>query len=1049
MSQHERILAETEALLSDYRTNNDTQALVSASAILAEALESSHAQVEFTQLHNQMSRVLRDVAEHMGSLEYLNMAIKHAATAVQASAGDDPDRLAYLNNLAQALGDRYEFTADQDDLDNALFCYRQAYALTPRHSPAQAIVASGLVSILRMRYVKDGELSDLEEAVHLGRQVAEDTAHHEHSILDELANCLMHWVQATGDTDRLAEADDIALTAVRLAEGTSRYAGCLASFASVRLELARHTRQADLLDNALTAVDHALSLTSATTLTAGWLTTSGNVLEEKFLRTGDPVFLHQAADRLTRAVDATQHDDVHRAERLSALSTVLRNLFHSEGTASAVRAAVDHAREAVNLAPAGSAFRWGFLMNLGSALLDRADTEAGAAENRTVTKAVAVLREADATAPANSGQRGTLVNNLAVGLLRSFRPGLGDDALDEAEQRCRAWLSREPDHLLVRATLGRVLAERVVSCAQPEYAEEAEQVLRSLLTGAGAGDAVHMAAMANLSRLAREQVRLGHTAANRDRAIGLARAVANHPHAPDAKRLAARLAVAELLDGDWALKAAEYAAVIDSLATVAPRSWEQIDREYGASRFATAVSDAAAAAIAAGDLEGAITVLERGRGLLTESGGALADLAALEQARPDLAERYQEIQAALAALNDPTDALASTAQAATANLLRRQQLHREEQHLLAEIRRTHRFGSFLRPPDCHALLPALPGLVVLINTSVHRCDAIIVDCGRITLVPLVKANHLDMAWHTSRFLHAVQSFDRDGEQDDAVKIAIDTLTWLWHQVMLPILEELGPRDRVWWCPIGALCFLPLHAAGPYRSGGWEAVLDHVVSSYTPSLRALAAAASKADTPAPPSMLAVGVPEAPGLPPLKGAETEARAAAAAFRDSTVLIGPTATRVGVLNGLTKHTWFHFAGHGKQSTVNATNARLVTHDVISGGVRAADISTLPAATAHTAYLSSCQTAAGKITLPNEGAHIAGAFLGAGFTHVVASSWKVRDDVAVDVAEAFYRRAHDQSPAHALHAAVRELRARMAEDPEAGGLDLFIWTPFVHFGA
>lgn len=1047
MSQHERILAETEALLSDYRTTNNTQALVRASAILAEAIESSHAQVEFAQLHNQMSRVLRDAAEHMGSLEYLNMAIKHAATAAQASTEDDPDRLAYLNNLAQALGDRYELRADPDDLDNALFCYRQAYAITPPYSSAQAIVASGLVSILRLRYVKDGELRDLDEAVQLSRQVAQDTAYNEHAILDELANCLMHWVQATGDAGRLAEADDVALAAVRLAEGTSRYAGCLASFASVRLERARHTHRAELLDSALAAVDHALSLTGAATLTASWLTTAGNVLEQKFLRTGDPVFLHQAADRLTRAVEATQDGDVHRAERLSSLSTVLRELFHSEGTASAVRAAVDRAGEAVKLTPEGSAFRWGFLLNLGSALLDRADTEAGVAESRTVDEAVARLREADATAPPDSSRRGTLVNNLAVALLRSFRPGLGNAALDEAEQRCRAWLSREPDHPLVKGTLGRILAERVVSCAQPEVAAEAEQVLRSLLTGDG--DAVHRAALANLAWLARKQVELGHTAADRDKAIQLARTVANDPHTPDARRLAARLAVADLLDGDWALKAAEYAAVIDSLATLAPRSWERLDREYGVSRFATAVSEAAAAAIAAGDLEGAITVLERGRGLLTESGNGLADLAALQHARPDLAERYQQVQAALAELNDPADELASAAQAVTANIARRQRLHREEHQLLTEIRQTLGFGSFLRPPGCRDLLSALPGPVVLINTSVHRCDAIIIDRGTLALVPLDKAHRVDMAWHTGRFVHAAQSFNRPGDQAEAVKIAVETLTWLWHQVMLPILDRLGRRDRVWWCPIGALSFLPLHAAGPYRSGGREAVLDHVVSSYTPSLRTLAAAASRSGTPAAPSMLAVAVPEALGSPPLRGAEAEARIAAAAFRDHTLLIGPAGTRAAVLDGLMKHTWFHFAGHGKQSTVNATDARLVTHDVISGGIKAADISSLPAVTAHTAYLSSCQTAAGKITLPDEGAHTAGAFLAAGFTHVVASSWKVRDDVAVEVAEAFYRLAHVQSPAHALHTAVRELRARMAEDPEPSGLELFIWTPFVHFGA
>ncbi|MYX40196.1 hypothetical protein GTW59_03695, partial [Streptomyces sp. SID89] len=66
----------------------------------------------------------------------------------------------------------------------------------------------------------------------------------------------------------------------------------------------------------------------------------------------------------------------------------------------------------------------------------------------------------------------------------------------------------------------------------------------------------------------------------------------------------------------------------------------------------------------------------------------------------------------------------------------------------------------------------------------------------------------------------------------------------------PVLERLGLLDapageewpRLWWSPGGALAALPLHAAGHHD--GRRSVLDRVVSSYTPTVRALAYARAR-------------------------------------------------------------------------------------------------------------------------------------------------------------------------------------------------------------
>jgi hypothetical protein len=75
----------------------------------------------------------------------------------------------------------------------------------------------------------------------------------------------------------------------------------------------------------------------------------------------------------------------------------------------------------------------------------------------------------------------------------------------------------------------------------------------------------------------------------------------------------------------------------------------------------------------------------------------------------------------------------------------------------------------------------------------------------------------------------------------------------------PVLEALGYRDRpredmpwprVWWAPGGHLGQLPLHAAGHYvgQLSGDHAgrnVMDRVISSYTPTVRALGYAREQA------------------------------------------------------------------------------------------------------------------------------------------------------------------------------------------------------------
>ena len=76
------------------------------------------------------------------------------------------------------------------------------------------------------------------------------------------------------------------------------------------------------------------------------------------------------------------------------------------------------------------------------------------------------------------------------------------------------------------------------------------------------------------------------------------------------------------------------------------------------------------------------------------------------------------------------------------------------------------------------------------------------------------------------------------------------------------LEELGCDHgmRIWWYPTGALCRLPLHAAGPYKRGQKNAH-DLYVCSYVTTLSSTLRVGQGDWTPdaTAPGLLVIGVP----------------------------------------------------------------------------------------------------------------------------------------------------------------------------------------------
>ncbi len=425
---------------------------------------------------------------------------------------------------------------------------------------------------------------------------------------------------------------------------------------------------------------------------------------------------------------------------------------------------------------------------------------------------------------------------------------------------------------------------------------------------------------------------------------------------------------------------------------------------------------------------------------------------------------------------------------------RRMALAREWDELVEQVRALPSFEDFLRPPRLETLLPAAKGgPVVVVNVSQWRCDALVVRTGGVEPIELPNLTLQAVANRTDEYLKAVQAFQgetatyckavvvwEESDKENAALLARaralthfaqareklehilnGTTRWMWDEFAEKILDRLGYRSvpeadtwpRIWWCPTGPLTLLPLHAAG-YHDSGTDAVLDRVVSSYTPTLRALLQARGDdlqtrdtvlEDDPASARMFFVGLDKTPGQSDLPNVKYERDLLASLFPGdrSTVLSESESTRAKVLEGLAGHRWVHFSCHGEQNLTDPSHGGLYLRD---GMLTIADVSTRQH-TGDFAFLGACKTATGGVDLPDEAITLAAALHYTGYRHVIATLWSVVDEYAHQVTKSVYRSLvkdavlDSDRAAWALHDAVRTLREGHRGKPS-------VWTPFTHTG-
>ncbi|SPJ80737.1 uncharacterized protein FTOL_08841 [Fusarium torulosum] len=486
---------------------------------------------------------------------------------------------------------------------------------------------------------------------------------------------------------------------------------------------------------------------------------------------------------------------------------------------------------------------------------------------------------------------------------------------------------------------------------------------------------------------------------------------------------------------DWkqAYETAEIA--IELMPKLILRSLQNSDKEELLPGVSGLSSDAAGLALQLGKGPTvALSMLERGRGMLAAALDDLhTDIDALRDVCPDLATNFVALRNKLGQVDKPQ---ASSDLAWNQGSNQRHEAGEEFDKLLNQIRDQPGFVDFLLPStESQIMLAAKPGPIVVVNTCLLRCDAIIIEKHQIRYISLPDFDR-----------HSMIKFSREGTLKSSL-----ALEWLWKCVANPVLDALGftktpsgEWPHVWWIMTGMLTKFPIHAAGLHVKGCADSVLDRVISSYQTSVQSLVRG-RKRHAPTRPlhQALLVGMETTPGSSSLPNASKEIDAVRRACETMSIdAVELKPRKKEIMSQLLESEIFHYAGHAYTDSNDPAESYLCLEADKADCITVSNLMdiNLQRQSPFLAYLSACRTGEMQNShLADEGIHLISGFQLLGFRHVIGTLWAVMDELCVQMAQLVYAELRDKgrtdrAVAEGLHIATRKLRDAWLDAIELG---------------
>ncbi|WP_158854087.1 CHAT domain-containing protein [Saccharothrix deserti] len=922
--------------------------------------------------------------------------------AVADAVPDAPSRPLRVSALVGTLRTLFERTNDLAPLEEAIaVCRAELVGAIP--DAERAMHEYNLAESLRMMHERTGDVAVLEEAVARQRTVLKIDINEHRRFAPLLGHsvALRRLFDLGGDAALLDEAIESARAAAELATGLDR-AKALGNLGSVLADRFDHGGRQETLNEAITVTRRAVKhLPAGTALQVTCRYNLATLLSAQFDRNGDLSALEEAAASVRAALAAMPAGSPENAHYQAALTGYLINQYSRTRDVEVLDEAIRWGRTAVADTPADHPDRAYYVANLLSALRLKAEE----ADDRDAFDEALVLARDVMRSEVAGRRRGQLLVNV-VNVLQMHYVETGEvDSIEEAVAVARRAVAATPADNSDRAVCEHALAGALETAAPvfgSHLEDEATRLLESVADREDARTVLRVRAAWSWGVLAWRAGRLDDALRGFTRAVGL-------------------------------------------LPRLAARGLVRTDGNHWLAEFSRLTSEAASCALEAGRPEQAVELLETGRGvLLAQTLESRSESAELRDRAPELADRFSDLCALLDADREPSP---------DEDPDRRRELAAELDALVERVRTIQGLEDFLLPPRIDVLRRAAQdGPIVILTVSRYRSDALIVTSDGVRVRQLPDLTPRSVHERFVAFQAAL------GRQDDLVP-ALDTesavhdvLVWLWDSVTGPVLDMLRPdagtTPRVWWVPCGLLGLLPLHAAGRHLDpSARHTVMDLVVSSYAPTIRALAHARRRRRAVRVPDTLAVAMPITPRESRLPYTGKEVEAISRVLPSVRTLVGAQATRAAVLSRLPGSQRVHFACHATSDPTDPSGSHLLVHDHEENPLRVLEISRLRLEAPELAFLSACDTAVTSPELADEAVHIASAFLLAGYPHVIGTLWPINDRTAATIAEHVYTTmaSHNHDVAHtasSLHEVTLRTRDRYLRMPTR-------WASHVHVGA
>ncbi|KAL7798568.1 CHAT domain-containing protein [Trichoderma ceciliae] len=920
------------------------------------------------------------------SSEDLDASIQRLQEAIDAMPEDDPDRAGRLQRLSFEYHDRYRITNATADLNMAIQKFHEAFEKTVGQPQPQRIhQLENLAHLYKIRYDRTGFVRDLDQCIQL-RQELLNTIPEDHADLAYHLGTLSEAYESkcikTGNIAYLEKSIQLSQEALHKTpeDHPERHLQLILLASSFRLRFDRMEHLSDL-DRSIQLDQEALD--KIPEYDPFWLqqiSTLGNSYIARFERTKAIADLNQHLQFLQGTLDKLPENHPGRASLLEDVGNIYRTRYHITEATADLKQCIQFCHKSLNETPKDHKDRVHRLQNIASAYRNSYTTTGAIAD---FEQSIQFCHEALSETPEDHPDRPFRLRSLAdTYILEKTR---ATSCLDQAIK-------------FYTEALGII---------QEGHVEKAYQLL-------------------SLSFAYRSRYTNSRSLADLQQSIRLLQKVLDFDASPMRIRF---LAGRDLLGlharvRNWSQAHQAASQTLSLLPFLTPRFLDTSDKQQLLNEIAGLGSNAAAVALMAGKTPyEAIRLLELGRGIIATSLSDMRmDTSELDENYPEIAKEFNELRNQLDLPQQD---------------IQRYDAAKKLEQTIDVIRGLPGFERFLLAPSEDELIAAaVSGPIVVVNVSVYRCDALIIEkrgLGTLRLPDL----------HSSEIQARIGTLSKQ-------ELLPDLLEWLWNTIARPVLEALGFTEppesdwpRMWWVPTGPLTKLPLHAAGHHTDGSFDTVLDRVISSYSSSARTVVQSHQRhlrvKAAPESDKAVLVGMGQTLGHGDLRFAPQEIEDLASLCNAMLLQVNkPRPCRQDVLSALQDCKVFHFAGHGLTDELDPSNSSLLLSD---GPLTVGSLfeTNLYSRAPFLAYLSACGTGQVKHdSLIDEALHLISACQLAGFRHVIGTLWEVNDESCVKAATTTYqwmkrRDMCDGSVAEGLHRAIRHLRCQWMSDSAA----------------